>query len=77
MQMKLHLIGLALDHDTHEKLRLHAKKTDQTRQAILEAALDQYLKRIVDVPVEPGTFTVEEATIVTRDNVRVTIERIK
>jgi len=36
---------LALDGETYKRLRLHAAETDQTHQAILEAALAEYLKR--------------------------------
>ena len=38
-------LTLALDGDTYKRLRLHAAETDQTHQAILEAALAEYLKR--------------------------------
>ena len=38
-------LTLALDGDTYKRLRLHAAKTDQTHQAILEAALIEYLKK--------------------------------
>lgn len=37
-------LTLALDGDTYKRLRLHAAETDQTHQAILEAALAEYLK---------------------------------
>jgi len=37
-------LTLALDGDTYRRLRLHAAKTDQTHQAILEIALAEYLK---------------------------------
>lgn len=38
-------LTLALDGETYRRLRLHAAKTDQTHQAILEAALAEYLNR--------------------------------
>ena len=38
-------LTLALDGDTYKRLRLHAAETDQTHQAVLEAALAEYLKR--------------------------------
>ena len=38
-------LTLALDGDTYRRLRLHAATTDQTHQAILEAALAEYLDR--------------------------------
>ena len=38
-------LTLALDGETYKRLRLHAAKTDQTHQSILEAALAEYLKR--------------------------------
>ncbi|WBU62618.1 CopG family transcriptional regulator [Paracoccus aerodenitrificans] len=38
-------LTLALDGETYKRLRIHAAKTDQTHQAILEAALAEYLKR--------------------------------
>lgn len=38
-------LTLALDGETYKRLRLHAAETDQTHQAILEAALAEYLKR--------------------------------
>lgn len=38
-------LTLALDGDTYKRLRMHAAETDLTHQAILEAALAQYLKR--------------------------------
>lgn len=38
-------LTLALDGDTYRRLRLHAAATDQTHQAILEAALAAYLDR--------------------------------
>lgn len=38
-------LTLALDGETYKRMRLHAAKTDQTHQAILEAALAEYLKR--------------------------------
>ena len=38
-------LTLALDGETYKRLRLYAAKTDQTHQAILEAALAEYLKR--------------------------------
>jgi hypothetical protein len=38
-------LTLALDGDTYRRLRMHAAETDQTHQAILEAALAEYLKR--------------------------------
>ena len=37
-------VTLALDARTYRRLRIHAAKTDQTHQAILEAALAEYLK---------------------------------
>lgn len=37
-------LTLALDGETYKRLRLHAAKTDQTHQAILETALAEYLK---------------------------------
>ena len=37
-------LTLALDGDTYRRLRMHAAETDQTHQAILEAALAEYLK---------------------------------
>ena len=36
-------LTLALDGDTYRRLRMHAAKTDQTHQDILEAALADYL----------------------------------
>lgn len=39
-------LTLALDGDTYKRLRMHAAETDLTRQAILEVALAEYLKRI-------------------------------
>ena len=38
-------LTLALDGETYKRLRLRAAETDQTHQAILEAALAYYLKR--------------------------------
>jgi hypothetical protein len=38
-------LTLALDGDTYKRLRMHAAETDLTHQAILEAALAEYLKR--------------------------------
>jgi hypothetical protein len=38
-------LTLALDGDTYRRLRMHAAKTDQTHQNILEAALAEYLNR--------------------------------
>ena len=38
-------LTLAIDGETYKRLRVHAAETDQTHQAILEAALAQYLKR--------------------------------
>jgi len=38
-------LTLALDGDTYRRLRLHAAATDQTHQAILEAALAEFLNR--------------------------------
>ena len=38
-------VTLALDASTYRRLRIHAAKTDQTHQAILESALAEYLKR--------------------------------
>ena len=39
-------LTLALDGDTYRRLRMHAAETDQTHQAILEAALAEYLRRV-------------------------------
>ena len=39
-------LTLALDGDTYRRLRMHAAETDQTHQAILEAALAEHLKRV-------------------------------
>lgn len=38
-------LTLALDGETYKRLRLHAAEADQTHQAILEAALSEYLGR--------------------------------
>lgn len=38
-------LTLALDGETYRRLRMHAAETDQTHQAILEAALAEYLNR--------------------------------
>jgi hypothetical protein len=38
-------LTLALDGETYRRLRMHAAKTDQTHQDILEAALAEYLNR--------------------------------
>ena len=38
-------VTLALDGRMYRRLRIHAAKTDQTHQSILEAALAEYLKR--------------------------------
>jgi hypothetical protein len=38
-------LTLALDGETYRRLRIHAAKTDQTHQAILEVALAEYLNR--------------------------------
>ena len=38
-------LTLAIDGDTYRRLRMHAAQTDQTHQAILEAALAEFLKR--------------------------------
>lgn len=38
-------LTLALDGDTYRRLRMHAAKTDQTHQDILEIALAEYLNR--------------------------------
>lgn len=38
-------LTLALDGDTYKRLRMHAAKSDQTHQAILEAALADFLNR--------------------------------
>jgi hypothetical protein len=38
-------LTLALDGETYRRLRMHAAKTDQTHQAILEVALAEYLNR--------------------------------
>ena len=38
-------LTLALDGATYRRLRLHAVDTDRTHQAILEAALAEYLDR--------------------------------
>jgi hypothetical protein len=40
-------LTLALDGETYRRLRMHAAKTDQTHQAILEAALAEYLNRAI------------------------------
>ena len=37
-------VTLALDGRMYRRLRIHAAKTDQTHQAILESALAEYLK---------------------------------
>ena len=37
-------LTLALDGETYRRLRVHAAKTDQTHQDILETALAEYLK---------------------------------
>lgn len=37
-------LTLALDGETYKRLRLYAGETDQTHQAILEAALAEYLE---------------------------------
>ena len=39
-------LTLALDGDTYRRLRMHAAKTDQTHQDILEVALAEYLNRM-------------------------------
>ena len=39
-------LTLALNGDTYRRLRMHAAETDQTHQAILEAALAEYFKRV-------------------------------
>ncbi|WP_017930026.1 hypothetical protein [Limimaricola hongkongensis] len=39
-------LTLALDGATYRRLRLHAAQTDKTHQAILEAALTDYLNRM-------------------------------
>jgi hypothetical protein len=38
-------LTLALDGETYRRLRMHAAKTDQTHQDILEVALVEYLNR--------------------------------
>ena len=38
-------LTLALDGDTYKRLRIHAAKTDQTHQSILESALADFLDR--------------------------------
>lgn len=38
-------LTLALDGETYRRLRMHAAKTDQTHQDILEAALAKHLER--------------------------------
>ena len=38
-------LTLAIDGDTYRRLRMHAAETDQTHQAILEAALAEFLNR--------------------------------
>ena len=38
-------LTLAIDGDTNRRLRMHAAETDQTHQAILEAALAEFLDR--------------------------------
>lgn len=38
-------LTLALDGETYRRLRIHAAKTDQTHQTILEVALTEYLNR--------------------------------
>ena len=38
-------VTLALDGAAYRRLRIHAAETDQTHQAILKAALTEYLKR--------------------------------
>ena len=40
-------VTLALDGAAYRRLRMHAAETDQTHQAILEAALAEYLKRAI------------------------------
>ena len=39
-------VTLALDGAAYRRLRIHAAESDQTHQAILEAALAEYLKRV-------------------------------
>lgn len=38
-------LTLALDGETYRRLRIHAARSDQTHQDILEAALAEYLNR--------------------------------
>lgn len=38
-------LTLALDGEMYRRLRMHAAKTDQTHQDILESALAEYLNR--------------------------------
>lgn len=40
-------VTLALDGAAYRRLRMYAAETDQTHQAILEAALAEYLKRVI------------------------------
>ena len=40
-------VTLALDGAAYRRLRMYAAETDQTHQAILEAALAEYLKRAI------------------------------
>ena len=40
-------LTLALDSATYRRLRMYAAETDQTHQAILEAALAEYLNRAI------------------------------
>lgn len=39
-------LTLALDGETYRRLRIHAAKTDQTHQDILERALKEYLESV-------------------------------
>lgn len=43
-------LTLALDGETYRRLRMYAAESDQTHQAILEAALLSYLRREGVVP---------------------------
>lgn len=39
-------LTLALDGEAYRRLRIHAAETGQTHQAILEAALNDYLQKV-------------------------------
>jgi hypothetical protein len=55
-------LTLALDGDTYKRLRRHAAETDQTHQAILEAALKEVLPGGADIlpcPFCGGTARLE------------------